>query len=384
MHIFVISDLPQFVTGGAEMQAYRLATAWIAEGHEVTVAGRRMRPGYLPLENGAMLRTLRIRTWSRGGRALRAVTYALSLGLLLIRHRKRFDIVYARFLNEGAAVTALLKRWGWLSRPLVAVPANVRGTGDVHALQRLPMSNQVIDLLSRECDAINLIAGAMVDELDQAGFDASRYTRIPNGIPLRDATPRVPRHPPTFLTVGRLAPQKGLDLLIRSLALHRTRLSPGQVRVAGDGPEHPRLASLARELGVDHAIDWLGELSPADVQRELEHADVFLLASRYEGMSNAGLEAMERGKPLLITRCGGLDEYIGEGNGWVAEPEDVESLATALSNALDATPEVLMAMGAANRAMVKDRFEMTLVAKRYLGLFDTLIQRRSGPSDDLG
>lgn len=381
MRVFVISDLPQFVTGGAEMQAYRLVRAWKRAGHEVIVAGRRMQPGTLPLDDGSRLRVLKIRTLQRFGRALRALTYAVSLAWLLLRHRRHFDIVYARFLNEGAAVVALLKRLHLLHQPLVAVPANVRGVGDVHALRQLPGSRRIIDLLAKECDTINLIAGAMVEELTTAGFDPGQFSRIPNGIPLSDVAPRYPSSPPTFLTVGRLAPQKGLDVLIRALGQLSEQLRPGQFRIAGDGPERDRLHAMAGAVGVEHAITWLGELAPEAVARELDDADVFLLPSRYEGMSNAGLEAMERGKAMLITRCGGLDEFITPAGGWLADPGDESTLVDALSQALHADTTRLAGMGKANRVMVEQHFAMNIVSARYMALFEQLRDNLQGPDD---
>ena len=62
---------------------------------------------------------------------------------------------------------------------------------------------------------------------------------------------------------------------------------------------------------------------------------MFILPSRYEGMSNAVLEAMEAGLPILLTRCGGIDTYIDESIGWTCEPDDVNGLTAALLRMLD-------------------------------------------------
>ncbi len=83
MRILVISDLPQFVTGGAEMQAYRLIDTWLEAGHEVIGFGRRMRSGTLETDNGTFP-VRRIRTVQKCGRAIRAMTYVASLSFLLL------------------------------------------------------------------------------------------------------------------------------------------------------------------------------------------------------------------------------------------------------------------------------------------------------------
>src|SRR4249919_2670819 len=101
MRILVISDLPQFVTGGAEMQAARLIEAWAAMGHEVVCFGRRMGAREVTLGTHT-IRTRRIRTLRQPGRPVRALTYFLSLAWLLLRWRGWPDVVYCRFLGDAA------------------------------------------------------------------------------------------------------------------------------------------------------------------------------------------------------------------------------------------------------------------------------------------
>lgn len=375
MRILVISDLPQFVTGGAEMQAMRLIEAWMEQGHEVICLGRRM--GTAPVRVGSRLvETHRIHTLSRLGRPGRALSYAWSLAITLIRLRHRFDVVYTRFLNEAAATTALLKSMGWVRVPLIATPATVRGEGDVRMLQALPFSHKVIRLLDRHCDAINLIADEMKEELTQAGFSGRSFTHIPNGIHVKPLDRRQVNEPIRFVAVGRLAKPKAYDVLLKALASIRTRLHPGQVTIIGDGPERSTLHDMSKALGLSPYIVWKGELDQASVQRELTKAHVYLLPSRYEGLSNAGLEAMERALPMIVSRVGGLDLHIDANMGWQVIPEDSTSLATAISMAMESTPEELLAKGACCRKLIESRFDIDVTSKCYAELFDRL--RRTG------
>jgi glycosyltransferase involved in cell wall biosynthesis len=378
MRILVVSDLPHFVTGGAEMQAARLIEAWLDAGHEVTCLGRRMGAGPVTIGRHT-IDVRRIHTTSLLGRWGRAASYFVSLAWLLLRHRRWADVIYTRFLGEAAATAALLKASRLLSIPLVATPANAHGAGDTQQLKSLPFAAALIQLLERHCDAINLIAEDMTGELRAAGFSGANFSRIPNGIPVR-ALPSIQKATPLrFVAVGRLAPQKAYDVLLRALARLRDRLGDTCVWIIGDGPERDRLHSLARELQLDAAIEWLGELSPAEVALRLDAAHAFLLPSRYEGMSNAGLEAMERGLPLVISRCGGLDRYVDAGMGWVVPKEDEAALAAALEQALAAGPERLATMGATARRCVERQFDMQVVGQRYLALFEQLCERNSAP-----
>lgn len=359
------------------MQAARLIETWLDAGHEVVCLGRRMGVG--PIAIGRhKIRVHKIPVSSWLGRPGRAVSYFLSLAYMLLRYRHWADVVYTRFLGEAAATTALLKAARLVRAPLVATPANVRGAGDASQLTALPFAGRLVQLLDRHCDAINLIADGMAGELCEAGFSGDNFSRIPNGIPL-NAPPlgRVPG-PLRLIAVGRLAHQKAYDVLLRALArLHKDggENQSWRICVIGDGPERDRLRELARQLRVESAVDWLGELSPAQVSAHLNTAHVFLLPSRYEGMSNAGLEAMERGLPLVLSSCGGLDRHVDGEMGWVVPPGDEVALAAALDAVLATDPKRLTAMGSSARRCVEDNFDIRVVGQRYLALFEQLRER---------
>lgn len=377
MRILVISDLPHFVTGGAEVQAGRLIKAWLDQGHEVVCLGRRMGRGPVRMDQH-LVEVRRIRHLQHFGRLVRALTYAWSLAWLLLRYRSWADVVYTRFLGEAAATAALLKRAGLIKSPLVATPANTYGKGDVHFLRSIPGSRSVIRLLDRQTDAINLIAEEMVGDLKAAGFSGRNFTRIPNGITVRPVTARVTTTLPRCLLVGRLSRQKGYDVWLKALARIKPQLQPDQFTVVGDGPEATSLQALANELGVQDYIRWKGELNQQEVFDELEQARLYILPSRYEGMSNAALEAMERSLPLVLTRCGGIDRYINADMGWLAEPDDETTLAQALSQALAATPEALSTMGARCRDVIENNFDIRITSKTYVELFEQLQRKATG------
>lgn len=376
MRIFVVSDLPDFVTGGAEMQAARLIEAWLDAGHQVRCFGRRMGRG--PVQIGRhSVAVSRIRTTSALGRWGRAASYFLSLAWLLLRNRRWLDVVYTRFLGEAAATAAVLKAMGLLHQPLVATPANTRGDGDTNLLRSLPLGHLWVGLLDRNCDAINLIADGMVEELREAGFSGGTFTRIPNGIPIRALARGPAPASPKFVAVGRLSRQKGYDVLLKALSLVRDRLGAGQIAIVGDGPERSPLLQQADELQLAGKITWRGELSQPEISKLLEHSQIFLLPSRYEGMSNAGLEAMERGLPMILTSCGGLDRHIDPDLGWVVPAEDAKALSDAILCALEVHASALAEMGLRAREYAVETFDMNVVASQYLGLFQSLIDRRS-------
>lgn len=375
MRILVLSDLPQFVRGGAEIQAARLAGSWAQAGHEVRCLGRRMSGNEVVID-GQRIAVARIPMINGLGRWIRGLSFCLSLGWLLLKHRAWADVIYCRFLGEAATTAAALKALGLLSSPLVATPANVGGAGDARHLKSVIGWQWLIGLLDRHVDAINLIAPDMVAELQEAGFSGANFQRIPNGIAIRPLIP-APRSERRWIFVGRLTQQKAIDLLIEALSLLRMPEDAPHILIIGDGPEGERLIDMARTCAWHQRLRFLGGLPPEDVPALLATSELFLLPSRYEGMSNAGLEAMERGLPVVLSQCGGLDQYITSEHGWVVPAEDVSALRRALAEALETSPERLAAMGAACRRLVETNFDMSSVAKRYLALFAQLIARNA-------
>jgi glycosyltransferase involved in cell wall biosynthesis len=230
--------------------------------------------------------------------------------------------------------------------------------------------------LDHYCDAINLIASDMASELQLMGFSGRNFSHIPNGIPVLPLGDRRAAAPITLIAVGRLSMQKGYDILLAALARIPRDASriPWRVWIVGDGPERDRLHALVVELGLADVVTWWGEQPVAKIAGKLESAHVFLLPSRYEGMSNAGLEAMERGLPVVATRCGGLDLEIDERMGWVVPTEDVGAFADAIASALACGPAMLARMGNEARQCVEAKFDMKVVSHQYLALFERLGQ----------
>lgn len=375
MRILVLSDLPQFVRGGAEMQAARLAGYWAQAGHEVRCLGRRMSGSEVVID-GQRIAIARIPMIYGLGRWVRGLSFVLSLGWLLLKHRTWADVIYCRFLGEAAATAAALKALRLLSIPLVATPANVGGTGDAEHLKSVIGWRWIVGLLDRHVDAINLIAPDMAAELQSVGFSGANFQRIPNGIAVAPLSP-ASHGKRRWIFVGRLTQQKAIDLLIEALSSLPIPEDAPDILIIGDGPERERLIGMARTCPWRHRLHFLGSLPPEEVPALLVSSELFLLPSRYEGLSNAGLEAMERGLPVILSRCGGLDQYITSKHGWVVPVEDVPALRQALAEALETSPEYLAAIGAACRRLVETNFDMSLVAARYLALFSQLIARNT-------
>ena len=368
MRILVIANLPPWVLGGAENQVARLVEVWSGLGHHVEVAGHRIPDGRADL-GGATVSTHRIAVIEGFGRIGRATSYLVSMAWLLFRSGRNFDVIYSRGLGDGALSICLLKSIGWTGPPLVACPINARGTGDTRFIRSIPGWRWIVAAVNRHCRAINLIAPAIGPDLAEIGITRPRLSRIPNGIGLAPELIRESAAPiRRLIWTGRLSPQKGLDLLLPALGRVAASGRNFHLELVGDGPERPFLEALTGACGLEGRVDFAGAIPRENIRDRLAAADAFVLPSRYEGMSNAALEAMEAGLPLLLTQCGGIDTYVDETIGWLSEPEDSDSLFDALCRLLDAPDSELLVMGRRARSLVERNFEIGAVGRQNAAL----------------
>ena len=177
---------------------------------------------------------------------------------------------------------------------------------------------------------------------------ADRNREPGNGVPLR------------ILSVCRLVPKKGIDVILRALALLRSE-SPYRYRIVGDGPELPRLMALVQDLNLED-VEFVGPVPPDVVQRELAQADVFVLGARRmpdgdrDGIPNAMLEAMAAGIPVIVSDAGGVSEVIRHrSTGWLLPPNNAEAFADALRE-VASDHRVRRRVASSARAEVRQRF----------------------------
>ena len=138
-------------------------------------------------------------------------------------------------------------------------------------------------------------------------------------------------------TVGRLIPEKGLDVLLSALP-EILATQPVVLTVVGDGPERTALEHKAHGL----PVEFVGYMeSPSDIASFLRSIDVFVMPSRWEGLPNALLEALACGVPVVATDVSGMAE-AAEGRALLIPPDQPAALAEAVSHALasPARPEV--------------------------------------------
>jgi glycosyltransferase involved in cell wall biosynthesis len=172
---------------------------------------------------------------------------------------------------------------------------------------------------------------------------------------------------PIIGAIGRLAPQKGLQYLLRA-APEVLRDNPNALFVlVGDGPERQTLEAEAKCLGIQGSVCFLGVRE--DIPELLASLDVLAMPSLSEGLPMALLEAMASAKAVVASRVGAIPHVIQDRvNGIMLSPGDVSGLATALLDVLKYR-ELRMALGQEARETVESRFSAPSMAKCYLEVY---------------
>jgi len=134
-----------------------------------------------------------------------------------------------------------------------------------------------------------------------------------------------------IVSVGRLVPWKGFDSIIDFMPEIRKHVSDARLVIIGDGPDRKRLQKKVDKLGLQEVVTLVGSLPHEQVAGYLRGARVFVLNTKYEGLSHTILEALALGAPVVTTNVGGNGELIEHGEtGLLVEEGDMDGLKKAI------------------------------------------------------
>jgi glycosyltransferase involved in cell wall biosynthesis len=264
----------------------------------------------------------------------------------------RPDVVHAHGVRAGAFAALALAGWRGQGRrqqgrrqqgrrqqgrrPALAVtvhngpPAGRLNRAVYAALERV---------CARRADAVLCASADLVARMRAAGAAGAEQFDVPAGPPEPPSPAAVARAAadigangrPVVLAVGRLAPQKGFDVLVAAATRWASRDPAPRTVIAGSGPLAAQLADQARRSGADVLL--LGERD--DVPALLAQADVFVLPSRWEARALTLQEAMRAGRPVVATAAGGTPDVTGKDAALLVPPGDAGALALAVLAVLD-------------------------------------------------
>lgn len=375
----VLMFVPQYpfpVVGGLEKQSHELARTLVRAGVAVQVLSGKVLPDQPrhQVVDGVPVARL---PW-RSTALMRALILPQAIVAAMWRARGDFDVVHVHQHSWISVLVIQLARL--LGKPTLAKLANV-GEFGLPGMGRNPFG-RVRRWLFLRSDAVVAMSEESIRELRHLNYPEGRVLVTPNGIGMREDPAPVRQEgagrPCRVVFVGRLTAQKQLHVLLEAWAvISRTLPGAATLELWGDGELEPALRKQCRDLGIDGEVAFAGHVD--DVATKLFDADVFVLPSLYEGNSNAVLEAMAAGLPIVSTPVGGTAMQLGDkGRPWLFTPGDVAGLSDRLSR-LIGDPVLRRSLGQQMQVRARRHFEIGVVARSYAVAYRELAAgRREG------
>jgi glycosyltransferase involved in cell wall biosynthesis len=363
------SDFTKRGGGGAESQVRTLARHLIRNGQPVAIMTPLFAIGpQVTAERSAGIPVGRL-PYPRLP-VVGAGVMCLKLAAFLLGRGRRYDAWHVHIAHHMGAVTCLVGA-------LVGKPVVVKISGwwelekGVMAKDRGLLDAVAHRLLKRGA-VFQAISTRIAAELVRQGFPAERIVVLPNAVDTSRFSaarlPRAPGAPFTAVFVGRLVPEKGLGTLLEAWASAFAGRKDVRLRLVGGGRLEQELREQARALGIAGEVEFLGHQDK--VEDILATADVGVLPSTIEGLSNTLLEFMASGLPTVATRVSGSEDFVVSGqNGWLFDVGDAATLAAHLRAAAALPPEELREMGRRARADVEQASALDRVVGRLLALY---------------
>jgi L-malate glycosyltransferase len=369
---YVVSYFHPFASG-AEGQALAQGLELARRGHVVHVVTRDV-PGYPIVDEDH--RGVFIHRWVRPMSVgpLFGLSFVAGVMRALRRLRGEIDLIHT---HQGLweAVATGLARIRMRTIPTLVQPASSGYYGEADELRRTRASGLLRRIILGNT-AFAAISADIERQWRELGVPASRMVRTASGVdavrfrpgPSAVESDLLPR--PRVVFTGRMHPQKNLPLLLEAWT-EVARRSPANLILVGPGDERRNLEELAGSLGLADRVQFTGGVP--DPSEYLRAADLFVLPSVAEGMSNSLLEAMATALPCIASRIAGNTDLIDDGrNGRLVERPNAASWSAAILDLLE-HPEAARALGAAARQRIDEEFALPIVVDRYVDLYRKMI-----------
>jgi len=360
--------------GGAERQIASLAPLLQQRGIDVHVITRK-NAGLTAYEVIDSVPVHRLPVFK--SRALASLSYTLHAIKTLFRLKP--DVVHAHELLSPTTTALAYRRLR--GTPVIAKVLRGGELGDIEKLRRGRTGAMRVKTVSQSVDRFAVISDEIDAELAEIGVSGAHRIRIPNGVDTnRFATSNVEQriakrtqlklaNVPLVVFFGRLSKEKNLAQLIDTWPRVRSQHKDAELLIIGDGPERDQL---------DKKSSAGTTLMPAidNVEDYLRAADVFVLPSLTEGMSNALLEAMSSGLACIASRVGAATDLIQtDVNGLLITPGNEDELADALIKTLQSS-DYRKTLGDGARRTIESRYSLDSVADKLVEQYRLLSENQ--------
>jgi len=379
-HFSILLIGTQMAIGGAQRGLFDQARWFKSHGCKVVVAFFYDKEGFHEKWSQVVdFPVYNLQAYERGAGYVRQ-------GLLLLRGlwrlwelliRERFDVVET-FTHDSNVLGLPL---AWLARAPVRI-ATHRGR-----IEAFPRWRQILHSVLINIGIAHTLIAVSEQTRQQAieeGIWESRITVIPNAVKPLDisAVNRAAIRKDLglndddifLLSIGRLTYQKGHEFLVQAMSKVIKRFPNAKAGICGDGPLRPQLEAQIAEAGLSSHVRLLGAWE--DISPLLASAEIFILPSRWEGLSRALMEAMAAGLPVIASEVDGIKDLITDGvNGLLVLSEDAEALGNSILQLID-NAEMRKRIAAAGQAHVLQVHSVEDMCRKYYDFMFHLLQGR--------
>jgi glycosyltransferase involved in cell wall biosynthesis len=369
--------------GGAESQVRTLGIELLKRGHGMQLVVPMVGGGPTApheLLDGIPVTRIAYPKVARLG----ALLMLASLAWLLFRRRHQYQVIHAHIAGNMAAVCAVIGR-------LLGKPVLVKLTGMTELKGGIldPRPSRSVRLRRfwlRQASLFQATSQRIAGELAGRGFGLDKVLILPNGVNMRrfegaggDSALREQLCPGRSLVgvyVGRLEPEKGLEMMFEAWAGAYAGRPDTALVVVGSGSLQSSLADLAAARGIADQVRFVGPSST--VERYLAMADVGLLTSQFEGLSNSLLEYMAAGLPVVGSAVSGTEDWVVNGHtGWLFPAGDVRALEAALVDVGRVGSTELRRRGARAQQRIRSGASTEVVVQTLLDTYARLSGRHA-------
>jgi glycosyltransferase involved in cell wall biosynthesis len=371
--IFIIRYFYPFI-GGTEKQALALASHLVKKGMPVTIVTSRFEMSWPRSEYMEGLQIVRL--CSPRIKVLGALIFLACLVGYLVKHRKHFSHIHTFQIGYTASVSILLGYF--LKKPSLLKVASSGWGGDILKAKKT-LWGKLFLFMAKKASRIIAVSSTVEQELIAAAVKPLKLSRISNGVDVQQFRPGEDKSrlrkaldlpdKKTIVYTGRLSIEKGVDFLVQSFSEMDSKRGY-QLIIIGDGPEREHIAQLLDNAHVGKSILLLN--SRDDVASYLQASDLFILPSRFEGLSNSLLEAMACALPVISTRVGGSTDIIEHGsNGLLVDVDNVEQVRSAITDVFDDSRRAAR-LGKGARKTIEEYHDVSTIAEKYMQLYKSM------------
>lgn len=383
--LFLTHSFPRYVGDAAGAFILRLAAALSSEDVAVTV----IAPASLTAPEADVIDGIPITRFRYAPRALETLAYegnmatqvkesfGAKIGLvgllgaelqaaLAETRRETYDVLHAHWWFPNGVAAAAASRWRGL--PFVTT---LHGS-DVRLGRAIKPARPAMRQVLRRSASVTAVSRWLAEEAQQvAGGKHPIVAPMPVATALFSPDNGTSRGN-ALLFVGRLTRQKGVDLLLRALAVLPESIS---LDVVGDGEERAKLEMLASSLDLDHRVRWHGAKPAVELTPFYRRAAALVVPSTEEGLGLVAVEAQLCETPVVAFASGGVVDVVRDGeSGLLVQERTSDALAHAISGLL-ARPDRGAALARAGASQARELFAPDRVARRYADIYREAIAR---------